>query len=130
MCRAYVLLSRLEEAHSCLDRAQEIIAMPEEWLGLPAGVYLSEGLLAAVEEKWDKADAAFQRAADTNEENGVLYDQAQVFYEWAVMFQGRSQSGDRERGAELLSRALGIFQRCDAKKDIEKVIARKELLSS
>lgn len=37
---------------------------------------------------------------------------------------------DKERGGQLLDQALELFQRCDAKKDIEKVLARKELLTA
>ena len=34
LCQAYVILGKLEEAHACLARAQEIIAMPEDRFGL------------------------------------------------------------------------------------------------
>ncbi len=37
---------------------------------------------------------------------------------------------DRERGIELLDHALELFQRCDAKKDIERIVARKDVLTA
>ena len=158
LCEAYVRLGQLDEAHSCLARAQEILASQDEWLGLPAAVYHAEGVVASAEERWDEAEAAFQRAADESEAHGLLYDQAQALYEWAVMYldrasahgepvepneqrqeappgdpstsSGRAATSDRERGAELLDRSLEIFTRCEAKKDIEKIIARKEVLTA
>jgi tetratricopeptide (TPR) repeat protein len=118
----------LEEAQFHLTGARDILTQSSDWFGLAAGVYHAEGVLAAAEERWDEAGAAFERAADTNEQHGLLYDQAQALYEWAAMYLDRNETGDRERGSELLDKALDIFQRCDARKDVEKVIARKEFL--
>jgi len=41
--------------------------------------------VAAAEGRYDEAETAFQRSADTSEQHGMLYDQAQLLYEWAVM---------------------------------------------
>jgi len=42
----------------------------------------------------------------------------------------RDQEGEREKARGLLNLALEIFQRIDAKKDIEKIIAKKKLLTA
>jgi hypothetical protein len=39
-------------------------------------------------------------------------------------------SGDREKGIQLCDHALAIFQRVQAKKMVEKALARKELLQA
>ena len=59
--------------------------MSEDWFGLAAGVFLSQALVAAAEDRYDEDEAAFQRTVDTSEQHGMLYDQAQALYEWAVM---------------------------------------------
>ncbi len=101
--------------------------MPEDWKGLAAGVSLAEALLAAAEGRWAEAETAFQRAGETNEQYGLVYDQARSLYHWAVMYLDRaSPAQDRQRGLEFLDQSLALFQRCDARKDIERVIARKE----
>ena len=41
---------------------------------------------------------------------------------------GRNRAGDRESPFEKFDRALEIFERIKAKKDIEKVLNKKELL--
>ena len=42
------------------------------------------------------------------------------------MYLYRNEIGDRERGMQLLDQALPIFQRIQAKKMVEKVLARRE----
>ncbi|MBI4338432.1 MAG: DUF2791 family P-loop domain-containing protein [Chloroflexi bacterium] len=159
---AYTRLGQLDEAHKALARAQEILASGEEWLGLPAAVYHAEGVLAAAQGRYDQAESAFRRAADTSLAHGMVYDQGQALYDWAVMCLDRAvgqtdirtygQTGTTapaltvppsatplsaadalalgNRGQDLLDQALGIFRRCDAKKDIEKCLARKERLTA
>ena len=73
---------------------------------------------------------------------GSLYNEARVLFEWGEMglkqdppggqgaASGAPTGRDRERGMELLDQALAMFQRCAAKKDVEKVLARKELLKA
>ena len=127
LCESYLQLGRFEEAHTALERAQEILAMPEDWKGLAAGVSLAEALLAAAEGRWAEAEAGFQMAVETNEQYGLVYDQARAMFHWAVMYLDRADSAqDRQRSLELLDQSLALFQRCDAKKDVERVIARKE----
>ena len=130
LCETYLRLGRLEEAHTCLQRALEIMALPEDWKGLAAGVALAEALLAGAEQRWPDAESAFQQAVETNQRHGLVYDEARALYEWAVMALERGAPGDRQRGLELLDQSLTAFQRCDAKKDVERVAARKELLTA
>ena len=145
LVESYVRLERQQEARVSLERAEEILAMPEDWKGLAAGVYLAEAMLAAAEERWEESEPAFQRAVETNQSHGLVYDQARALYHWAVTYlertnahsepgssTGSERTGarDRDRGAQLLDQALALFQRCDAKKDIERIIARKGFLTA
>jgi tetratricopeptide (TPR) repeat protein len=130
LAEARVRRGRLNDAHPCLERAAEILAMPEDWWGLAAGVAHAEGLLAAAKRRWDDAEAAFQRAVEINEKNGLVYDKGRAFFEWAVARLDRNGPGDRGRGMELLDTALAVFEQCQASKDVEKALARKEVLKA
>ena len=142
LCESYLRQGRLEEAHACLERAREILAMPEDWRGLASGVALAEALVAATEKRWAAAVAAFQQAADTNRQYGLLYDQAGAMYKWAVMhldrgvtyperIEGRvNPRQDRMRGLELLDQSLALFLRCDAKKDVERAVTLREQMEA
>ena len=142
LCESYLRLGRMEEARVCLNRAREILSKPEDWKGLAAGVALAEALLAAAEQRWPEAETAFQQAVEINCQYGLVYDQARALYQWAVMrldraarspstASGRAESReDRQRGLDLLDQSLALFQRCDAKKDIEQVVARQQQVES
>jgi hypothetical protein len=46
------------------------------------------------------------------------------------MYLDRNQEGDREKAYSLLDQALMIYQKADAKKKIEQIIAKKKLLGA
>ena len=52
-----------------------------------------------------------------------------VLCEYVRTYLDRNQEGDREKAYNLLNQALEIFQRIGAKKDLEKIIAKKKLLT-
>ncbi len=116
--------------------------MPEDWKGLTAGVALAEALLAAAEGREGDAEAAFQRSSDINQQHDLVYDRARTLCQWAVMHLDRASRGlsaasgradtreSRQRGLELLDQSLTLFQRCDAIKDIERVVAMQQQAQS
>jgi len=53
-----------------------------------------------------------------------------VLCEYARVYLERNQEGDREKAHNLLNQALEIFQKIGAKKDIEKIIAKKKLVTA
>lgn len=120
----------LQEAMSNLHRAREILASGQDWRGLAAEVYMAEGAHAAAEKKWHEADSAFQKAVEINRQYHLPYYEATSLFEWGQMYLARNGAGDQERGMQLLDEALGIFQRIQAKKMVEKVLSRKQLLTA
>ena len=46
------------------------------------------------------------------------------------MYVSRNGPGDRERGMQLVDEALGIFQKIQSKKMVEKVLAHKQLFEA
>jgi hypothetical protein len=58
----------------------------------------------------------------------VPWDESKTLYEWGMMFMGRNRAGDWESAFEKFDRALEIFEKIKAKKDIEKVLNKNELL--
>ncbi|MEE8159768.1 MAG: BREX system ATP-binding domain-containing protein, partial [Dehalococcoidia bacterium] len=129
-CLAWVTCKRgeLEEAATHLRRAQEILRNGEDWRGLAAEVHQADGILAATEQRWPDAETAFDKAVEINRQYHLPYYEARTLLEWGEMYLYRNEIGDRERGMQLLDQALPIFQRIQAKKMVEKVLARREVL--
>jgi DNA-binding winged helix-turn-helix (wHTH) protein/tetratricopeptide (TPR) repeat protein len=120
----------LDEAAAHLSQARKIMSKPQEWRGLAAEVHLSDGILATCEKRWQEALDAFQKAVEVNRQYRLPYYEARSLFEWGQMHISRNSTGDRERGLQLLGESLDIFQRIQAKKMVEKVLARKQVLES
>jgi tetratricopeptide (TPR) repeat protein len=69
----------------------------------PVSHYL--GILAAVLERYDDAEALFAEAAELNERLEAPFHLARTQLEWARMLSERVGPGDRDRARELLERA-------------------------
>jgi hypothetical protein len=86
-------------------------------------MHLARGMLAREQRDWDEAAASFERAAATDREHGLPWDEAKAELEWARMLRMRDGSGDRDRARERLARAREIFERIGARRDVERVAA-------
>jgi len=70
------------------------------------------------------------KTIQVNRQYQLPWDEAKTLYERGVMYLARGQEGDREKAHENLDEALAIFQRVGAKKDVEKVLGKKEMLAA
>ena len=116
----------LTEARMHLSRAQDISSNGEDWRGLAAEVCLADAILATAEKRWRDANAAFQKALEIYRKYHLPYYEARCLLEWGQMCLSRNEHGDKQEGLTLLDEASSIFQRVQAAKMVEKVIALKE----
>jgi hypothetical protein len=54
---------------------------------------------------------------------------AELLYEYGLMHAERNEKGDKEKAYSLLNQALEIYQKVDAKKRVEKIMAKIKLLA-
>jgi len=120
----------LEEAEAHLHGAQDILSNGEDWHGLAAQVYMAKGIVTTAEKKWQEAEKAFKKAQEVHRQYPFPYYEAKCRFEWGQMYVSRNGPGDRERGIQILDEALAIFQRIQAKKMVEKVLGRKQVLGA
>jgi len=87
------------------------------------------------QKKWEESIEQFEKSVQEFDALGArqrnMYDFADyVLCEYARVYLERDQQGDREKAHNLLNQALEIFQKMGAKKDIEKILAKKKLLTA
>jgi len=87
------------------------------------------------QKKWDESIKLFERSLQEWAALGVRmwlvhFFAMHVLFECARVYLERDQEGDRGRAHSLLNQALEIFQKIGAKKNIERVIAKKKLLTA
>jgi tetratricopeptide (TPR) repeat protein len=130
----YLELGEIEEAANLIDELQEYAAELNDRLLITRADTLRAMQLRA-QKKWKESIEYFDKGLREWEAIGArqwqVYDFARMFLmEYARLYLERNQEGDREKAYNLLNQALGIFQKLDAKKDIEKIIAKKKLLTA
>ena len=73
---------------------------------------------------------SLQEAKTLNAQKWHVFQYAEILYEYGLMYLERNEEGDKEKAYSLLDQALMIYQKADAKKRIEKIIAKKKLLTA
>jgi tetratricopeptide (TPR) repeat protein len=133
LIRTYIELGEIEKARKLIDNMHEF-AMQVRWKYAIALADALRGVQFRAEKKWQESIDQFEKSLQEFEEINCRQMSAHGFayrlVEYSRVYQERDQKGDRERAYKLLDEALGIFQKMGAKGEIEKIIAKKKLLTA
>jgi tetratricopeptide (TPR) repeat protein len=130
LAELYLKMGQPEKAAEYVDRGFEIIKSDQNWYGLPAPMHLARGMLATAQKDWDTATESFDKAIQINRQYELPWDEARTLYERGLMYLARGGQGDRDKAHQNLDEALAMFQKAGAKKDVEKVLRKKEMLGA
>jgi tetratricopeptide (TPR) repeat protein len=128
LCELNLKMGQPDKAAGYVDRGFELLKPDQNWFGLPALIYMAKGMLAKEKQDWKTATEFFEKSIHLNRKYQLLWDEAKTCYEFGMMFMARNRTEDRESAHQKCDYALEIFERIGAKKDIEKVLNKKELL--
>jgi tetratricopeptide (TPR) repeat protein len=130
LAELYLKMGQPEKVAEYVDRGFELMKPGQNWYGLPAPMYLSKGMLATAQRNWRTAAESFDKAIQINRQYQLPWDEAKDLYERGLMYLARGRKADREKAHEDLDKALAIFQKVGAKKDVEKVLRKKKMLGA
>jgi len=130
LAELYLKMSQPQKAAEYVDRGFGLLKPDQNWYGLPAPLYLAKGMLATARQDWGTAPESFDKAIQINRQYQLPWDEAKTLYERGLMHLAHGRKGDREKAHEDLDEALAIFQKVGAKKDVEKVLRKKEMLKA
>ena len=130
----YIELGEIDKAKTLLDDLHKF-AHEKQNKQLIADEDASRAMLLRAETKWNESIELFEKSLQEYEalrarEWNVYWLAKYILYEYARVYLERNQEGDSEKADKLLNQALEIFQKIGAKKDIEKIIAKKKLLTA
>ena len=130
----YIELGEIDKARTLLDDMHKF-AHEKQNKQLIADEDATRAMLLRAEKKWNESIELFEKSLQEYEALGarqwnVYWLAKYILYEYARVYLERNQEGDREKADKLLNQALEIFQKIGAKKDIEKIIAKKKLLTA
>ena len=131
---AYIELGEIDKADNQIDILRKsAVDMADEELAAVANTLKATVLRA--QQKWNESIKLFEKnlreweTQDVRQWNPYIFARM-ILFEYARVYLERDQEGDREKAHSLLNQALEIFERIGAKKDVEKVIAKKKLLTA
>jgi len=130
----YIELGEVEKAKNLIDTMQKY-ALEKDEKELSATAYVLRAMLFRAQKRWKESIEQFEKGLQEHEAINTrrwltFWFAKAVLCEYARVYLERDQEGDREKAHNLLNQALEIFQKLDAKKDIEKILAKKKLLTA
>ena len=130
----YIELGEIEKAQNLIDNLHKY-ALEVENKNLIATADVLRAMLFRAQKKWEESIEHFEKSLQEFEAIGarrwnVYWFAKMVLCEYARAYLERDQEGDREKAHNLLNQALEIFQKMGAKKEIERIIAKKKLLTA
>jgi len=131
---AYIELGEIDKANNQIDILRKLTLETADEV-FTAITNTLKAMVLRAQKKWDESIKLFEKSLQEWEALSLREWSAYIFarrvlFEYARVYLERDQEGDREKAHSLLNQALEIFQRIGAKKDIEKVIAKKKLLTA
>ncbi|MFZ0965232.1 MAG: protein kinase [Candidatus Bathyarchaeia archaeon] len=130
----YIELGEIEKAQNLIDNLHKY-ALEVENKNLIATADVLRAMLFRAQKKWEESIEQFEKSLQEFEAIGarrwnVFWLAKMVLCEYARVYLERDQEGDREKAHNLLNQALEIFQKLGAKKEVERIIAKKKILSA
>lgn len=130
----YIELGQIEKAKNLIDKLHRF-GLELEYKEFIAAADALRAMLFRFQKKWKESIEHFEKSLQQHEALNarrwdVYWFAKMILCEYARVCLERNQEGDREKAHNLLNQALEIFQKLGAKKDIEKIIAKKNLLTA
>ena len=133
-------LSRLYLERGENDKATELIEKVYAYATKTKGklaicdAELLKAMLFREQRNWEQSIQHFERSLQEakafNAQKWNVFQYAEILYEYGLMHLERDEKGDKEKAYSLLDQALMIYRKADAKKRIERIIAKKKLLTA
>ncbi len=130
----YIELGEIDKANSLIDNLNKF-AINENDNEFVAKADALKANLFRAQKRWKESIKFFEKSLQEHEDLDAgqwdIYRFAKwIFCEYARVYLERKREGDREKALSLLNRALSIFKKLGAKKDIREIMAKKKLLQT
>ena len=133
LSKLYLKKGEIEKAKELIEKTSEHAAKTKNRLYISHADML-KAMLFREQKNWEQSVQHFEKSLQgyksLNAQKWYIYQFAELLYEYGLMYLERSQEGDKEKAYLLLDQALEIYQKMDAKKKIEQIIAKKKLLTA
>jgi len=129
LAESYLKTDEFEKAKDLVDETYDVAVKSKSRLYMAMANRL-RGMVSSHEKDWKSAIESFEKSKGEFEAMNALPELIQTLYEYGLTYLQRNQEGDREKAHSPLDQALEISRKIGAKKWIEKIIAKKKLLTA
>jgi len=118
----------IEKAQELIEKTYENATRSGNMLVISHAEML-KAMLFREQKSWEQSLQFFEKSLQgyrsLSAEKWYVWEFAELLYEYGLMHLNRNEEGDRERAYPLLNEALAIYQKTDAKRKIEKIMAKR-----
>ncbi len=133
LAKLYLKTGHVEKAQELIDLIQKSVTETMGKLILPYTEML-RAMLFREQEEWDQSIQCFEKSLQgyksLDAQKWYAIGFAELLYEYGLVYLQRNREGDREKAYSLLDQALAMYQKMEAQKKIENIIAKKKLLTA
>jgi tetratricopeptide (TPR) repeat protein len=133
LSRLYLEKGEIDKATELIEKICEYATRTKSELAI-CDAELLKAMLFRKQKNWEQSiqhfEKSLQEAKSLNAQKWHVFQYAEILYEYGIMYLERNEEDDREKAYSLLDQALMIYRKADSKKRIEKVIAKKKLLTA
>jgi tetratricopeptide (TPR) repeat protein len=133
LVKLYLKTGQMEKAEELIDTIHKNATETMNKFIVPYADMLKAALFRK-QKKWDQAIHYFEKGlqgySSLNAQKWDVVKFAELLYEYGLVYLERNGEGDREKAYSLLDKALAIYQKMEAQRRIENIIAKKKLLTA
>jgi tetratricopeptide (TPR) repeat protein len=133
LSRLYLKKGATEKANELIEKIYEYASKTQSKL-VALQAEMLKAMLLREQKNWEQSMQHFEKSLQgyksLNAQKWYVFQFAELLYEYGIMYLNRNEEGDKERAYSFLNQALEIYQKIDAKKNIERIIAKKKLLTA
>jgi len=133
LSKLYLKKGEIEKAKELIEKTYEYATKTRNKFDV-AYAEMLKAMLFREQKDWEQSIQHFEKSLEEykslNAQKWYVYQFAELLYEYGLMYLERNGEGDIEKAHNLLNQALEIFQKMGAKKEIEKIIAKKKLVTA
>jgi tetratricopeptide (TPR) repeat protein/tRNA A-37 threonylcarbamoyl transferase component Bud32 len=133
LAKLYLKKGEIEKAKELIEKTYQHVTKTNNRLDI-AYAEMLKAMLFRDQKNWEQSIQYFEKSLQghksLNAQKWYIYQYAELLYEYGLMYLERKEEGDKEKAYQLLDQALEIYRKADAKKKIERIIAKKKLLTA
>ena len=133
LSRVRLIRGEIKEAEELVEKCYRYA----ERTGNGRGIAIAEmlkGILFRHQKDWGQSVQHFERSIQLHKSLGAdkwwIYHFGDLLHEYGSTYLERNEEGDKERAYSLLDQAMAIFEKLGLRQRIERIIAKKKLLTA